>query len=111
MTFLNVIKHLLPKARAWSVTIDKQLRQFFEGLASSGDDVKVFLDGVWLDVFPATTRELSAWELQFALKDTGLSDSARRDRLDATWKAVGGQSPRYIQDTLQANGLDRKSVV
>lgn len=34
------------------------------------------------------------------------SEQERRDRLDATWKALGGQDPRYIQDTLQAAGFD-----
>lgn len=106
MMFLRIIKHLLPNARAWRITIDKKLRQFFEGLSSSGDDIKALFDGVWLDVFPQTTRELDTWEKQFGLRDTGITEQQRRDRLDATWKALGGQDPRYIQDTLQANGFD-----
>ena len=106
MTFLRVFKHLLPNARAWRITVDKKLRQFFEGLSGVGGDVKAFFDGVWLDIFPQTTRELDAWETQWGLRDTGLTEQQRRDRLDATWKALGGQDPRYIQDTLQANGFD-----
>lgn len=106
MTFLRVFKHLLPNARAWRITVDKKLRQFFEGLSGVGSDVKTFFDGVWLDIFPETTRELDAWEQQFGLRDTGITEQERRDRLDATWKALGGQDPRYIQDTLQANGFD-----
>lgn len=106
MDFLSVIKHLLPNAKAWRITLDKQLRQFFEGLSGTGSGVKTFLDGVWLDIFPQTTRELDAWELQFGLLPRGLTDQQRRDRLDATWKALGGQSPRYIQDTLQAAGFN-----
>jgi hypothetical protein len=106
MMFLRIFKHLLPNARAWRITVDKKLRQFFEGLSGTGEDVKAFLDGVWLDIFPETTREISAWEKQFGLRDAGLTEQERRDRLDATWKALGGQDPRYIQDTLQANGFD-----
>jgi hypothetical protein len=106
MIFFNMIRHLLPNARAWRVTIDKKLRQFFEGLAGTGEDVKTFIDDIWLDIFPATTRELDAWDTQFGLRDTGLTEQQRRDRLDATWKALGGQDPRYIQDTLQANGFN-----
>ena len=106
MTFLRVFKHLLPNARAWRITVDKKLRQFFEGLSGVGSDAKTFFDGVWLDIFPETTRELDAWEQQFGLRDTGITEQERRDRLDATWKALGGQDPRYIQDTLQANGFD-----
>ena len=106
MIFFNIIRHLLPNARAWRITIDKKLRQFFEGLAGTGEDVKSFIDDVWLDLFPATTRELEAWNKQFGLRDTGITEQQQRDRLDATWKALGGQDPRYIQDTLQANGFD-----
>lgn len=106
MTFLRIFKHLLPNARAWRITVDKKLRQFFDGLTGLGSDARQFFDEVWLDTFPETTRELSAWETQFGLRGTGLSDQGRRDRLAAAWKALGGQDPRYIQDTLQANGFD-----
>jgi len=104
--FLRIITHLLPNARAWRITINKTLRQFFEGLASSVTPFKSYLDLIWLDIFPSTTRELDAWEKQFGLLDYGLTEQQRRDRLDATWKAFGGQSPRYIQDTLQAAGFN-----
>lgn len=106
MDWLNVFKHLLPNARAWRITVEKQLRQFFQGLTGIGEDTKTFLDGVYQDLDPQKTRELDAWEKQFALMATGLTEQERRDRLDAQWKALGGQSPRYIQDTLQAAGFD-----
>ena len=106
MTFLRIFKHLLPNARAWYITVDKKLRQFFVGLSSVGEDVKTFFDGVWLDIFPETTRELDSWETQFGLRDTGLTEQERRDRLIATWRALGGQDPTYVQATLRANGFD-----
>lgn len=106
MTFLRVFKHLLPNARAWRITVDKKLRRFFEGLSGVGSDVKTFFDEIWLDILPGTTREIDTWEQQFGLRDTGITEQERRDRLAATWRALGGQSPRYIQDTLQANGFD-----
>lgn len=106
MMFLRIFKHLLPNARAWRITVDKRLREFFSGLSGVGEDVKTFFDGIWLDIFPKTTRELDAWEKQFGLRDTGLDEQQRRDRLDAAWKALGGQDPKYIQDTLRANGFD-----
>lgn len=106
MMFLRVFKHLLPRGRAWRITVDKKLRQFFAGLSGVGDQVKTHLDEIWLDIFPSTTRQISKWEQQFGLPDTGISDQQRRDRLDAAWKALGGQSPKYIQDTLQANGFN-----
>jgi len=105
--FLNIFKHLLPNARAWKLTPDKYLRKFFTGLANSdiATGVKTFFDEIFSDIDPQQTRELSAWENQFALPNTGLTEQERRDRLEATWQAVGGQDPRYIQDTLQAAGF------
>lgn len=101
-----MIEHLLPNARAWRVTSDKSLRQFFVALSSIGVDVKEFVDLAWGDAFPATTRDLDSWEDQFALPNVGLSESERRERLDATWKALGGQDRKYIEDTLRAAGFD-----
>lgn len=107
MEWLNVFKHLLPNARAWRITVDnKKLRQFFEGLTGIGGGAKEFFDGVYNDLDPQKTRELAEWETQFALPNTGLTEQERRDRLDATWKALGGQDPKYIQDTLRASGFD-----
>jgi len=104
--FFRIFQHLLPNARAWRITIDKQLRQFFDGLTGIGTDSKVFFDEVWRDIDPQTTREIPAWETQFGLPDTGITEQERRDRLDAAWKSLGGQDPRYIQDTLQGNGFN-----
>lgn len=104
--FFRIFRHLLPNARAWRLVVDKKLRSFFEGLAESGGEARAFFDGVYADLFPQQTRELPEWEQQFALPDTGLNEQARRDRLDAAWKAVGGQDPRYIQDTLRTRGFD-----
>lgn len=106
MLWLNVFKHLLPTGRAWRLTVDKNLRSFFDGLSGAPADARTYIDDVYDDLGPDTTRELDAWEDQFALPSTQLTEAQRRARLDATWKALGGQSPRYIQDTLQAAGFD-----
>lgn len=107
MDFLRLYQHLLPDGRAWRTTIDKRLRQFFQGLADTPSDVKDAADSVWLDLLPESTTELSEWERQFGLPSTVLTEEQRRERLAATWKAlIGGQAPRYIQDTLRANGFD-----
>lgn len=103
--FLRLLKHNLPRAKAWRITFAKQLREYFEGLAPLGDSVKLFVDQVWQDIFPQTTRELDAWEEQWGLTAGSLTTQERRDRLDATWAATGGQSPKYIQDTIQAAGF------
>lgn len=106
MIFFRMIRHLLPSGRAWRITVDKMLRKFFEGLAGLGESVRTFVDLVWLDILPEATRDLDAWEYQFGLQSDGLMGSDRRVRLDAAWKALGGQSPKYIQDTLRNNGFD-----
>lgn len=106
ISFFRTYQHLLPSARAWRLTTGKTLRALFEGLSTFPADAHSFVDKVWLDNFPDTTRELSEWELQFGLASTGLSEQERRERLTATWRALGGQSPAYIQETLQAAGFD-----
>ncbi len=105
MDWLDVFKHLLPNARAWRITVEKRLREFFQGLTGVAFDVKAFYDGVYSDLDPQQTRELAKWEIQFGLRNAGLTEQERRDRVSAAWKALGGQSPRYIQDTLQAAGF------
>lgn len=102
----NTIRHLLPNAEAWRLTVNKQLRRFIQGLGGVGDDARSFADLVWFDIFPQTTREVSQWERQWGLLNTLTDEQERRDRLDATWKALGGQSPGYIQGTLQAAGFN-----
>lgn len=104
--FLRVLQHLLPNARAWRITVNKFLRQYFDGLSTIGDDLKIFYDEIWQDIDPETTRELDLWNSQFGLTDTGLSVAEQRERLAAAWRAVGGQDPRYLQNTLQENGFD-----
>ncbi len=103
--FFRLYKHLLPRARALQITTTKRLRELFEGLTGFPEDIKLFVDQVWEDIFPVTTRELDQWEDQFGLPNTGLTEQERRDRLDAAWKALGGQDPTYIQETLQAAGF------
>jgi hypothetical protein len=102
-----IFKHLLPRARSWRITIDKTLKQFFEGLTVALiDDIKTILDEVFQDINPAETTKLDTYENQFGLPATDLTIADRRTRLDAAWKSTGGQSPRYIQDTLQDNGFN-----
>lgn len=104
--FLRIFKHLLPTGRAWRITSEKNLRSFFNGLSGIGADIKLFFDLILFDFLPSTTRELEAWEYQFGIKSSGVTEAQRRARIDAAWKAQGGQSPRYIQDTLQGAGFD-----
>ena len=103
---IGLFKHILPRSRAWSLTANKPLRQLFEALLSLVTDARLFSDRVLNDQNPQLTRLLPDYEAQFGLPDINTSEQVRRDRLEAEWSALGGQSPRYIQDTLQAAGFD-----
>ncbi len=106
MIWFKNYQHLLPRARAWSLTANKTLRDFFTGLSQFPQDYQDFDDDVVLDFLPQHTRFLDEWEEQFGLTPDALTDQERRDRLEATWAATGGQSPRYLQDTMQAAGFN-----
>lgn len=104
MSFLRTFEHLLPDGAAWRLVVGKMLRRLFEGLTGAPEDARTFIDAVYLDLFPTSTRALESWETQFALAGAGTEDE-RRQALDAVWKATGGQSPRYLQDVVQAAGF------
>ena len=108
---LRLIQHLLPRARAWNVGTPtgarapgKRLRQLFEGLAGFAGEVVQFIDLVYLDVLPPTTRELVLWERQFSLGSGGSIDDWRA-KLAGAWGLQGGQSPDYLESTLHAAGF------
>jgi hypothetical protein len=96
---------LLSRSQAFCLSLDKNITKLFRGLEGIETDAKKYVDEVWLDIFPQTTRQLEEWELQFGIVESDIPLQERRDRLEARWKARGGQSPRYIQDTLQAAGF------
>jgi hypothetical protein len=105
--FFRVLQHLLPRGSAWSLTVQKTLRDFFLGLAEQPTATKTFIDEVYEDLHPETTRYLAEWEKQFGLAPA--ADAVEADRrlaLAAEWAATGGQSPRYIEDVLQTAGFD-----
>lgn len=106
MGFLDTFKAILPNGTAWSITAGKPLRSFFEGLTGLPEDARAFIDLVWYDIHPDTTRQIEIWENQFGLIPNDPDEAARREALLAAWRAIGGQSPGYLQDTLQAAGFD-----
>jgi len=105
MDWFNIYTHLLPRSRAWALRPGSVLRQIVKGLTYFPNDVRREFDRIWLDIFPDTTRALTEWEQQWALPASTLTEAQRRSRLSAVWKATGGQSPKYLQDTLQAAGF------
>lgn len=104
MVLFRLFQHLLPRALAWRTTVATSLRRYLEGLAAFAGAVRTFIDLAYLDLFPSTTRELDAWETEFALSSAG-DETTRRLRLAGAWAAQGGQSPDYIQTILFAAGF------
>jgi len=103
--FLRVIQHLLPRTRTWSLVVERPLRQLFAGVADGLlAPARAVIDSVWATLDPDTTSELAEWENQFGLWETGTT-AARRAAYEAAWDASTGQSPRYLQDRLQAAGF------
>ncbi len=75
MSFFRIFQHLLPSGQAWRVAIDKTLRRFFLGLSQQPELTKAYIDDVYLDLFPETTRQLNEWERQFGLSLTDMSSA------------------------------------
>jgi hypothetical protein len=103
--YLRLLQHLLPTGLAWRTTTTKTLRSFLDGLSATFQSAREFVDLVHNDRLPAYTRELAEWEAQFGLEAQAL-EADRRTALASAWQAQGGQSPRYLQDTVRAAGFD-----
>lgn len=106
MLFLRIFQHLLPRSRAWSITVDKTLRKFFVGLAEFATDPRDKVDEVWADLLPESTTEIEEWEKQHGVVFPSSSESQRRDALAVEWESQGGQSLAYIQGLLRDAGFD-----
>lgn len=105
--FLRMFQHLLPNSKAWRITAEKRLRQFFQGLANANESIVDFANDVYFDLFPATTRELTEWEKQFNITvGNNPTETDRRNRLLAEWQSTGGQTPAYLQAVLRSAGFD-----
>jgi hypothetical protein len=105
--FLRTFQHLLPRTLTWSLVADRSLRRLFAGIADGLlAPAKSIVVSVWTQLDPDTTTELEEWENQFGLWEIGSTTEQRRAAIDAAWSAQGGQSPRFLQDTLQAHGFE-----
>ena len=103
--FFRIFEHLLPRSRVWQIKVASRLRELFSGLTGLPNDARTFIDQRYDDIFPSTTSALPDWENQWGLSPVGLTEAERRTRLDSTWKLEGGQSPKYLQDTLHTRGF------
>ena len=104
VSLFSSLRHLLPRTPAWDLIAEKPLRWLFESIGARLDLVRTYYDQIWLDAFPDTTRELNAWDAVQGTPNYYLTTAERRERFAGWLTAMGGQSPRYIQDVLQAAG-------
>ena len=105
MSIINLWKTALPQSRAFSLIVTKTMRRFYEGLTYPQYYRDLF-DKTYKDLDPQVTTQLERWERQFYLPSSGLTEQQRRDRLAATWKMTGGESPAYLQSILRGYGFD-----
>jgi hypothetical protein len=104
--WFNIFKTLFPRGNAFSLIIQKKFTQFIEGLTALPDDFRQYIDRVWLDLFPDTTRELELWNKQFGIVPGQNSIAMQRTNLASRWANDGGQGADYIQSILQAAGFN-----
>ncbi|WP_432633365.1 putative phage tail protein [Brachyspira sp.] len=104
--YFELIKKLLPKSKLWKLLDTKYLNKFFRALTSLFDDVRKYIDSIYLDLFPDSTRSLELWEEQYAIINPDKSEEIRRNTIAMRWKDKGGQSAYYMQKILQENGFD-----
>jgi len=104
--YFDLFKSLLPKSDAFSIIIQKNLTKFFESLTCIPDDFRNFVDNIYMDLFPNSTRFIDLWEKQFGIRIPSSDTAIRRSTIDLAWKLKGGQSAKYLQDKLQLSGFN-----
>jgi hypothetical protein len=98
--YFNLFKYLFPKANTFWLFIQKKLTQLIEGLTALPDNFRTYIDEIYFDIFPDTTRSLELWEIQFGIQSPSLDEIDRRETINQRWKLKGGQGPDYIEQTL-----------
>ena len=104
--FFKVFKLLFPYSNAFSLFVDKRLTQFIKGLSALPQNLKEYIQNIYLDLFPSTTRKLDKWNNAFGVGFPAKTEADQRTDLDAIWKSQGGQGADYIQEVLNNAGFD-----
>lgn len=98
----TTFKHLFSRSQAWRL-VASPIKEYIKGFSYFPGDLRDFIDNIWLDIFPDTTRELGKWENQFGIGQTGTTQE-RLDNLKGRWQAQGGQGFDYLQDLIHDSG-------
>jgi hypothetical protein len=105
MSLFETLQRLLPRGRAFRLSVDKSLTKLLRGIAKAADDAKAFVDAVYLDQFAETTREIRELEREHGLPPA-ISVPIARLHVAAERKRVRNLSPYSLQKTLQDAGFD-----
>ena len=104
--WFKVFELLFPRANAFSLFIQKKFTKLIEGLTALPHDFRNYIDQIWLDIFPSSTRSIELWEKQWGIINPAADNATRRIDLDILWKLTGGQGKDYIETTLRNAGFD-----
>lgn len=108
LEWFKVISYLFPRSKAFRAVANNYFRKFISSVAYGPDDIQKYLEDVYGDLLPESTRELDKWEAQFGVVFASQYDeSIRRKLLKSFWNInTGGQSTSYIQNILQLISID-----
>lgn len=101
LDFTKLLDALAPRSRAWNLSTDGPLKLFFDGLAEAPRLSGVTLASILSEMVPSITSQLHRWSTLF-----GSPIDFDAEELAAAWGQFGGQHPQFIQDTLQALGVN-----
>lgn len=104
--YFNIFKYLLPKCDAFIIFVQKKLTQFFEGITALPDDFRKYIDQIYLDIFPETTRSIELFEEQFGIINPSTDDAIRRNTISERWEKKECQGKDCLQDILQSAGFN-----
>lgn len=100
MRFFEVLKSLMPRSRAFSLTKENNFRGFLKGLSLLPEDVRKELELVYGDLWPSTTRAAAKWKKQFGVVSAQYGRNV--DILTLLWQMnSGGQSAYYMEQILK----------
>lgn len=108
MIFYKVIQYLYPRSKAFRSVANNYFRRFIKALGYVPEDFSSFVESVYGDLWPETTRELEKWEQQFGIVFAPQYDvEIRRKLLQSYWNInSGGQGKDYLEKILQLINSD-----
>ncbi len=103
--FFLILKKLFPTGDAFLLSVDKNWAKFVYSLTALFDDFRTYINLIYLDLFPDTTRSLELWCETFGLSNCKNDSNTRMD-LATAWKSRGGQGADYLQTILNSAGFN-----